>query len=114
MMSSGPHQITMANDEPRQVLTAERRLRGHWRGGPSGVEAQSKARISAPSSPPPDRKRSDDADESGTGAEGLESCSVMTGGMISLAPWNQQARRFRRPYPAGRTSARGALSTRTD
>src|SRR5687768_835992 len=55
-MNSGPQKSTIWALEGSRMLTALRRLWGQRSGGPRGVVDQSKARISAPSSPPPSRK----------------------------------------------------------
>src|SRR5215207_7554962 len=45
MLSCGPHQSTIGNAQSRHVLTDVRSACGHWSTGPSGVWAQSRARI---------------------------------------------------------------------
>src|SRR5688500_1835900 len=55
-MNRGPQNSTIWALEGSRMLTALRRLWGQRSGRPRGVLDQSKARISAPSSPPPSRK----------------------------------------------------------
>src|SRR6478672_6151182 len=54
--SSGPHATNIGNFEFRIRPTTERKDCGHCSGAPSGDVDQSCVRISAPTSPPPDRK----------------------------------------------------------
>src|SRR5580704_17544701 len=55
-MSSSPHQMNIGWREVRTRRTVTRRLCGQVWGGPSEVFDQSKARVRAPSSPPPAKK----------------------------------------------------------
>jgi hypothetical protein len=50
--------MTMPKRDSSMMLTAVRRLWGHWASGPKTVRLQSVARMSAPSSPPPERESS--------------------------------------------------------
>src|SRR5579883_1353621 len=55
-MRSGPHQTRIGKAQLRQMLTDVRSDCGQRSGVPNGVWLQSKRRMSAPISPPPDRK----------------------------------------------------------